>query len=161
MGETWFPLRERAGGERRLSPLERPLLPDVDVGDGEDDDEEPELRYREPPDLLEDDGDRIEEHDLDIEDDEEHGRQVEADRETLLLHWSLRDAGLERNRLSPSTSSRACGENEAHDDHRGWDGESDQPVDEKRKPVVERGQDQTGSILAFTSGRGACGKKGL
>ena len=46
---------------------------------------------------------RVQEHDLDVEDDEEHRRQVEADREALLLRRPRRDAGLERDR------ARACG----------------------------------------------------
>ena len=37
------------------------------------------------PTCVEDDGDRVEEDDLDVEDDEEHRRQVEAHREALLL----------------------------------------------------------------------------
>ena len=50
------------------------------------------------PDRVEHHGERVEEDDLDVEDDEEHRRQVEADREALLRRPG-RDAGLERDRL--------------------------------------------------------------
>src|SRR5262249_15055989 len=72
-------------GASALLPIERPLPPDVDVAEGEDGDEEEELDESEPGELMEDDGQRVEEHDLDVEDDEQHRGEVEADREALLL----------------------------------------------------------------------------
>src|SRR5262245_21400208 len=67
----------------RSVPLEAAAPPDVYVGNEDGDDEEghldqPEDRWIE---LLECDGPRIEEDDLDIEDDEEHGGQVVLDGE--------------------------------------------------------------------------------
>src|SRR5206468_6056328 len=68
-----------------LVPLERPLPPDVDVGDREDHQEEEELHEAEPGELVEDHRERVEEDNLDVEDDEEHRREVEADREAFLV----------------------------------------------------------------------------
>src|SRR4029079_1282402 len=80
-----------------LAPLERSLPPDVDVGDEQDDQEDEELEEPEPRELVEDHGERVEKDDLDVEQDEEHRRQVEADGEALALWRTLRDAGLERD----------------------------------------------------------------
>src|SRR5207244_3654559 len=87
-----------------LLPLQRSLPPDVDVRDHEDRDEEEELEEAEPGKLVEDDGQRIQKDDLDVEDDEEHRRQVEADRETLRVGHAGRDARLERKRSRPTAA---------------------------------------------------------
>ena len=50
---------------------------------------------------------RVEEDDLDVEDDEEHRRQVEADREALLRRRAGRDAGLEGDRARAGVGSGA------------------------------------------------------
>jgi hypothetical protein len=89
-----------------LISIERSLAPDVDVGEREDDDEEEELDEAEPRELVEDDGERIQEDDLDVEDDEEHRRQVEADREAAVHRRSVGDARLERQRAH---RMRRCG----------------------------------------------------
>src|SRR5215216_5384255 len=129
--------RASAVGRRSLPPFERSLLPDVDVGDGEDCEEEPELREGERVHLVEDDRDREQEHDLDVEDDEEHRRQVEADRESLPLRRPGRDARLEGN--PPRARALGAGrEEEGHRDHRGRDQERDDRVGEEREPDIER-----------------------
>ena len=64
--------------------------------------------------LVEDHRERIEKHDLDVEDDEEHRRQVEADREALLLRRPGGDARLERHRARAGPCARALREDEGH-----------------------------------------------
>ena len=51
------------------------------------------------PSCVQPERDRVEEDDLDVEDDEEHRRQVEADREALLFRRADRDTRLEGDRL--------------------------------------------------------------
>src|SRR5204863_1214397 len=74
---------------------------------------------------------------LDVEDDEEHRRQVEADREPLLLRRSRRHAGLERDHAGARPGLRAGREDERERDHRQRDRECEQPVDQERQPAVE------------------------
>src|SRR6266498_5132729 len=99
-----------------LLPLERSFPPDIHVRNHEDRNEEEELEEAEPRELVEDDGQRIQEHDLDVEDDEEHCRQVKADREALRLRGSKRDARLEgdRSRADATVWTRREGEGEEH-----------------------------------------------
>ena len=52
---------------------------------------------------VEDDRERVEEDDLDVEDDEEHRRQVEADREALLPRRARR-----RRRTRTGSCAPAC-----------------------------------------------------
>src|SRR3954463_13685668 len=61
-------------------PLQSAAAPDVGVGDEHGCDEQDHLDEPEQPQLGERDGPRVEEDDLDVEDDEEHRRQVELDR---------------------------------------------------------------------------------
>ena len=68
--------------------------------------------------LVQDHGERIEKDDLDVEEDEEHRGQVEADGEALPLRRPLRDAGLERDRPGAHAPVRPLGEDEAADHHR-------------------------------------------
>src|SRR5262249_1353159 len=130
-----------SGGRARraacLAPLERPLAPDVDVGEREDAEEDEELEEAEPRELVEDHGERVEEHDLDVEEDEEHRRQVEVDGEALRGRRPLRDARLERDPACAYAARRPLREDEAGGDHRRRDRQSEQPVDQKRQPVVE------------------------
>src|SRR4029078_2623300 len=87
--------RSRPGASACGSPpLERSLPPDVAVGQGGDEDEEKELDEAERRELVEDHRQRIQEDDLDVEDDEEHRRQVEADREPAPLGPALGGARL-------------------------------------------------------------------
>src|SRR3954465_5732058 len=111
------------------SPVERSLAPDVDVGDREDDYEKEELDEAEPRELVEDHSERIQEDDLDIEDDEEHRRQVEADREAGGGGRPERDAGLERQRPGTHAAVGPGGQRERGEDHREWDREREEAVD--------------------------------
>src|SRR5262249_18458267 len=120
-------------------PLERSLPPDVDVGERQDDEEEPELREPEPAELVVDDRERVEEHDLDVEDDEEHRRQVEADREPRLARRPGGHPGLERDLARACPAARALRQDVREDNHRHGDREGEQPVDEERKPAGEHG----------------------
>ena len=91
--------RTRRRGQRahgRSVPLERALAPDVD---------EPERRTSTKiaistkpniPSARNDDRPRVEEHDLDVEDDEEDRGQVELDREATPRRAARRVAALER-----------------------------------------------------------------
>src|SRR5215510_14055190 len=120
-----------------LLPVEGPLAPDVDVGDHQDQEEHGELGEAEPGELMENDTKRIQEDDLDVEDDEEHRRQVEADGEALAARWAGRDARLERDPARPRATLRAGCEDEREDDHRDRNQCCEQRVDEERQPVVE------------------------
>src|SRR5688572_30482110 len=136
-----FEARERStdlsSATRCSFPLERALAPDVDVGDGENGDEDQELDETEPAQLLEHDRERVEEDDLDVEEDEEHRRQVEADREALLFRRPLRDAGLEGQEARLDPPLRSGGEEERERDHRGRDRSCQQRVDQEGKVVPE------------------------
>src|SRR5262245_24946362 len=94
----------------RSVPLEAAAPPHVYVGDDDRDDEEGHLD--EPEDrrieLLERDSPRIEEDDLDIEDDEEHGGQVVLDRKAAAASRlrSRLDAALVRIQLRPVVALR-------------------------------------------------------
>src|SRR3954447_1941885 len=65
-----------------LVPLEPAAPPDVGVRDEHRDDENDHLDQSEDAQPVVGDGPRVEEDDLDVEDDEEHRRQVVLDRET-------------------------------------------------------------------------------
>src|SRR5205807_1710197 len=120
-----------------LLPLERALPPHVHVRDDEDDDEEQELDESEPGEGVQDDRERIQEDDLDVEDDEEHRRQVEADREALLARRPGGDAGLERDRPRADAAVWAGRQGERREDHRSGNQQSECSVDQERQPVVE------------------------
>src|SRR4029077_20069384 len=75
--------------------------------------------------------------DLDVEDDEEHRRQVEADREALTGGRPGRDARLERDHPGACPGLRPGAEDEGHADHRERDREREQPVHQERQPAVE------------------------
>src|SRR5215469_2987868 len=68
-----------------LIPLQPAAAPDVGVGDEHRDDERDHLHQAEDPELVEVDGPRIQEDDLDVEDDEQHGREVVLDGEPAAL----------------------------------------------------------------------------
>src|SRR5206468_1485952 len=113
------------------------LPPDVDVREREDRDEEEKLDEAVPRELVEDHGERIQEDDLDVEEDEQHRREVEADREAPGVRRSARDAGLERHRPRAQSARRPLREHEAHQHHRRRDQDREGSVEEERKPVVE------------------------
>src|SRR3990172_2811223 len=86
----------RAAGSRWSSiPLQRPPLPEVDVPDAQDHHEGEHLEEEHAPklaELLERDGPRQQEDRLDVEDDEQHGHEVELHRESLARVSDDRDA---------------------------------------------------------------------
>ena len=91
----------RSGGRRRTRccgslPFERSSSPDVDERHEQQRDEDDRLDEREDPERLELHGDRVEEDDLDVEQDEEHRDQVEADPEAEVLRDVRRQAALVR-----------------------------------------------------------------
>src|SRR5262249_39825454 len=88
--------------------------------------------------LMQDDTERIQKHDLDVEDDEEHRYQVEADREALPARGAGRDAGLERDPTSSCTALRSGRQDERPHDHRGRNRGREYRVDQERQPVVEQ-----------------------
>src|SRR3954453_1294420 len=70
-----------------LAPLERATSPHVHEGDDEERDEDDGLDQGEGAEVPQLHRDRVEEHDLDVEQDEQHRDQVEADAEAeALLH---------------------------------------------------------------------------
>ena len=77
-------LAARARAAACLPPFERSLPPDVDVGERRMIRKTRNSTNPNHAELVEDHGERIQEDDLDVEEDEEHRRQVEADREALL-----------------------------------------------------------------------------
>src|SRR5262249_54874975 len=119
-----------AGRARRvacLAPLQRPLAPDVDVREQQDAEEDEELEEPEPRELVEDHGERVEEDDLDVEEDEQHRRQVEVDGEALRTRRPLRNARLERDTAGAHAPCRPLREEEAGGDHRRRDRQREQP----------------------------------
>src|SRR5438876_2678073 len=62
---------------RRSLPLQGPLLQQVDVAHEQDQDEEQHLDQAVRSELLECDRPRVEEHRLDVEQDEQHGHEIE------------------------------------------------------------------------------------
>src|SRR5918998_2006533 len=70
----------------RLVPLEPAATPDVGVGDEHGADEQGHLDQAEQAQGVEGDGPRDQEDHLDVEDDEEHGGQVELHREPATAH---------------------------------------------------------------------------
>src|SRR3954453_24110487 len=84
-----------------LAPLERAPSPDVHEGDDEEGDEDDGLDEGEGPELAQLDRDRVEEDDLDVEQDEQHRDQVEADPEAETLLDLRGQAALVGARVEP------------------------------------------------------------
>src|SRR6476469_2679805 len=63
-----------------VAPVEDPLAPDVDVAGEEDQEEHDQLDESGPAQLAHRERPRIQEGDLDVEQQEDHGDQVELDR---------------------------------------------------------------------------------
>src|SRR6476619_3443270 len=76
-----MPLGSFSSTPMGLVPLQSAAAPDVGVRDEDRRDEQHHLHQAEDAQLPEGHGPRVEEDDLDVEDDEEHRRQVELDRE--------------------------------------------------------------------------------
>src|SRR4051794_18844653 len=82
-----------------LAPLERPTSPHVHERDDEEGDEDHGLHQREGAERTELDGDGVEEDHFDVEQDEQHRDQVEADPEAEALLDLGGHAALVRVRL--------------------------------------------------------------
>src|SRR3972149_4443574 len=78
---------KQGGSPPRLPPSGRPfqaaLLPDIQEADQEDPEEEDHFHQPEKSQAIQDNRPGIQEHDLDVEDNEQHRDQVELDREPL------------------------------------------------------------------------------
>src|SRR5262249_37560332 len=106
--------------------------------DDEDRDEGEELGEAEPAERVQLDRQRIEKDDLDVEEDEQHRGEVEADGEAArLARRPGRDAGLERQQLLPDPRAGPRCEEEREGEHGRRDGGGEEGVDEKRQPVGE------------------------
>ena len=83
-------------------------------------------------------GERIEKDDLDVEEDEEHRRQVEADGEAPVLRRRPAETP-DSNGSMPLLDARRRPrrEEECEGDHRCGDRGREEAVDEKRQPVGE------------------------
>src|SRR4051794_9006062 len=79
----------------RSVPVESAATPHIGVDDEDGEDEQEHLDEAEHAELVEGDGPRVEEDDLDVEDDEQHRRQV-------VLHRELVSAERLRRRLDPA-----------------------------------------------------------
>src|SRR5262245_20658960 len=103
-------------------PLERALAPDVDEPEREDEEEDHHLDEPEDAEPAEQERPRIEEDDLDVEDDEEDGGEVELDREPA-PRWTARHVAalerllLDRGRAS-GTEQRGHAEKDARHERR-------------------------------------------
>src|SRR5690606_1842337 len=78
-------------------------------------------------------------NDLDVEEDEQHRGQVEADGEALPAHRPRGDARLERDGAVADHPPRPLREREARGDHRRRDRQREEAVDQEGEPVVEHG----------------------
>src|SRR5205085_3340096 len=88
----------------RSAPVERLLLPDVDVADGEQSDEDEHFAEEEHPGVAAagvaiDDRPRIEEGGFDVEQDEQHRDLIEADVDALAVRIEQRHAAFVRRRF--------------------------------------------------------------
>ncbi len=86
-------------------------------------------------DLVEHDGPRVEEHDLDVEDDEDHRHQVEADREPLRRLHVGDDAALVGRQLGRRGLLARRQQRRGHQRERG-EGEAEQPQNQDREVLV-------------------------
>src|SRR5262245_60319650 len=90
-------------------PVQSAAAPHVGVRDEHGANEQNHLDESEQPQVHERDRPRVQEDDLDVEDDEQHGGQVELDREPAAAHRLGRrlDAALVRLELGPVVPLRA------------------------------------------------------
>src|SRR5262249_32033514 len=92
-------LQRSRGRSRPSIPVERALLQQIEVAHEQDEDEEQHLDQAVQPELAERHGPRVEEHRLDVEEDEEHRDQIELDREAGARVADRLDAALIRSEL--------------------------------------------------------------
>src|ERR1700682_2801850 len=96
--------RYSALGTSPLRPIKGLLFPHVNVADAEEQDEDEHLAEEQHAGVAADavavdDGPRVEERRLDVEQDEEHGDLVEADVDPLAVQVEQRHAALVRREL--------------------------------------------------------------
>src|ERR1700694_4347014 len=121
---------------RLLVPLQASLAPDVREGDEQDAHEHEHLDEAEPLELAEEHCPRVEEDGLDVEDDEQHRRQVEADRQAADGGRVRDDARLVRRHLAPVGLGRA--EHEAQGRDRSHKPKNDQDEDQNWDVALEQ-----------------------
>src|SRR6266508_5796258 len=119
-----------------LLPIKAPFAPDMRQRDEQDAHEDEHLDEAEPLELVEGDRPRVEEDRLDVEDDEEHRRQVEAHGQAAVGGGVGDDARLIRGELALGGSRWA--EHEAQRDDRSQECEDDQYEDEKWDVALEQ-----------------------
>src|SRR3569833_3375123 len=83
-------------------PLQTTATPDIGVRDEDGDDEEHHFDETEHPEVVEGDRQRIEENDLDVENDEKHRRQVVLHREPPAADGLRKQHNAAFVRLEPS-----------------------------------------------------------
>src|SRR5262245_60878152 len=120
-----FP-RLYAGTSNRRAPIERALAPHVDIADEKDQKEGEDLKEPRPAETAEGERPRIEERDLDVEEQEDHRHQIELDRVALARvadggHAALIGRKLFRRRIAGAKQRRqpdhGPGKGEAEPDH--------------------------------------------
>src|SRR4029077_1394452 len=118
-----------------LLPIQASFAPDVGEGDEQDAHEHQHLDEAEPLELLQEHRPWIEEDRFDVEDDEEHRRQIEPHRYAAMGGSVGDDPGFIRRHLSPGW---ACGaEHEAQGNERYHEPEDDQDEDEQWDVALE------------------------
>src|SRR5215470_17590163 len=129
-------------------------------GDSQDGDKDEHLDDAVPAELVQEHSPWIEEDGLDVEDDEEHRRQVEAHRSALPGRNLRNNARLVGKQLAPVRLARP--EEIGKSDQQAYEGHHDDSVDEERDVVAEhsismQGSWGTGLILVGARDRTAPG----
>src|SRR5881397_143087 len=130
-------------GEASASPFERSLAPGVDQGHQQDGGEHRHLDDAEPAQSLDDHGPGVDEDGLDVEDDEEHGRQVKADGKAAACTSARHDAGLVGQILR-------CGSPAARQPGRKEEGDESENQDRSKKNEQGKIIAQHGMRLSLT-----------
>src|SRR5262249_26389177 len=129
-----FARGQGAGRRPRSVPLQSALLQDVDVADEEHRDEQHHLDQGDPAQIAERHGPGVEEHGLDVEEDEQHGDEIELDREPLTRRAQRIDAALVGHELlaAPAPRHDEAGEQ----DRAPGEGQGDDHGDQDGKPFA-------------------------
>src|SRR5439155_10064652 len=105
------------------SPIEHALAPDVDESHEQNEKESDDLDQARPSQIAERDGPRVQKGHLDVEEQEDHGDQVELDRLPLAGIADGRHAAFVRRKLFGSGISRSEQDGEPNHDARKSDAE--------------------------------------
>src|SRR5436309_137848 len=122
-------------------PLECPLAPGVKPAEEQQDDEDHHLDETEPAERIEDDGPRVNEDRLHVEDDEENSNDVVSDGDPVARAGDTGDTALiggELDAVGPLRANQGAG-GDHPDSHRAGhrEGEHDkQPVAKHRCPLA-------------------------